>query len=99
MNNAVFRKTMKNISKHRNIKLITSQGAYLKAVMKPNFKSGVRVHVQNFGGVASRVPWGLCDSFGKTGNLAAWVTKVCLKCTEKLGYGGRVTFDNIFKSS
>ena len=21
----------------------------------------------------------------KTGNLAAWVTKVCLKCTEKLG--------------
>ena len=38
-----------------------------------------------FGGVASRVPWGWRDSFGKTGNLAAWVTKVCLKCTEKLG--------------
>ena len=43
------------------------------------------VHVQNFGGVASRVPWGWRDSFGKTGNLAGWVTKVCLKCTEKLG--------------
>ena len=37
------------------------------------------VHVQNFGGGGWR------DSFGKTGNLAGWVTKVCLKCTEKLG--------------
>ena len=42
MNNAVFGKTMKNIRKHRNIKLITNREAYLKAVMKPNFKSGVR---------------------------------------------------------
>ena len=42
MNNAVFGKTMENIRKHRNIKLITNQEAYLKAVMKPNFKSGVR---------------------------------------------------------
>ena len=41
MNNAVFGKTMENIRKHRNIKLITSREAYLKAVMKPNFKSGV----------------------------------------------------------
>ena len=41
MNNTVFGKTMENIRKHRNIKLITSQEAYLKAVMKPNFKSGV----------------------------------------------------------
>ena len=40
MNNAVFSKTMENIRKHRNIKLITSREAYLKAVMKPNFKSG-----------------------------------------------------------
>ena len=39
MNNAVFGKTMENIRKHRNIKLITSREAYLKAVMKPNFKS------------------------------------------------------------
>ena len=42
MNNSVFGKTMENIRKHRNIKLITSREAYLKAVMKPNFKSGVR---------------------------------------------------------
>ena len=41
MNNAVFGKTMENIRKHRNIKLITSREAYLNAVMKPNFKSGV----------------------------------------------------------
>ena len=42
MNDAVFGKTMENIRKHRNIKLVTNQEAYLKAVMKPNFKSGVR---------------------------------------------------------
>ena len=41
MNNSVFGKTMKNIRKHRNIKLVTNREAYLKAVMKPNFKSGV----------------------------------------------------------
>ena len=41
MNNSVFGKMMENIRKHRNIKLITNQEAYLKAVMKPNFKSGV----------------------------------------------------------
>ena len=32
---------MENIRKHRNIKLVTNREAYLKAVMKPNFKSGV----------------------------------------------------------
>ena len=42
MNNAVFGRAMENIRKHRNIKLVTNQEAYLKAVMKPNFKSGVR---------------------------------------------------------
>ena len=42
MNNAVFGKTMENIRKHRNIKLVTNQEAYLKAVMKPNFKSVVQ---------------------------------------------------------
>ena len=41
MNNSVFGKTMENIRKHRNIKLVTNLEAYLKAVMKPNFKSGV----------------------------------------------------------
>ena len=41
MNNVVFGKTMENIRKHRNIKLVTSRESYLKTVMKPNFKSGV----------------------------------------------------------
>ena len=41
MNNAVFGKTMENIRKHRNIKLVTNRETYLKTVMKPNFKSGV----------------------------------------------------------
>ena len=40
MNNSAFGKTMENIRKHRSIKLVTNQEAYLKAVMKPNFKSG-----------------------------------------------------------
>ena len=31
---------MENKRKHRNIKLVTNLEAYLKAVMKPNFKSG-----------------------------------------------------------
>ena len=41
MNNSVFGKTMENIRKHRNIKLVTTEGKYLRTVMKPNFKSGV----------------------------------------------------------
>ena len=42
MNNSIgFRKNVENIRKHRNIKLITNREAYLKVVMKPNFKSGV----------------------------------------------------------
>ena len=42
MNNAVFGKTMENIRKHRNFKLVMSEAQYLKTVMKPNFESGVR---------------------------------------------------------
>ena len=42
MNNSVFGKTMENIKKHRNIKLVTNQEGYLKRVMKPNFKSGIQ---------------------------------------------------------
>ena len=41
MNNAVFGKTMENIHKHRNIKLVNNETDYLRCIMKPNFKSGV----------------------------------------------------------
>ena len=41
MNNSVFGKTMENIRKHKNIKLVTNKAQYLKTLMKPNFTSGV----------------------------------------------------------
>ena len=41
MNDVVSGKTMENIRKHRNIKLVTNRETYLKTVMHPNFKSGV----------------------------------------------------------
>ena len=41
MNNTVFGKTLENIRKHRNIKLVTCRELYLCTVMLPNFKSGV----------------------------------------------------------
>ena len=48
-----------------------------------------KVHVQNFffGGVASRVPWGWRDSYGKTGNFVRVGDKSMLKMYKKAGVG------------
>ena len=41
INNSVFGKTMENVRKCRNIKLVMTEEKYLCTIMKPNFKFGV----------------------------------------------------------
>ena len=59
---------------------------------------GARSEFFFWGGVASRVPWRWRDSYAKTGNFGRVGDKNMLKMYKKAGVG-RVTFDNIFKSS
>ena len=40
MNSSILGKTMNNIRKHKNMKLVKSQEKYVKYVMNPNFKDG-----------------------------------------------------------
>ena len=37
MNNSVFGKTMKNVRKHRHIKLVTTEEKIIKLVSEPNY--------------------------------------------------------------
>ena len=39
MNNAVFGKTMENVTKHRDIKLVTTDKKRSKLVSKPNYQT------------------------------------------------------------
>ena len=50
MNNSVFGKTMENIRKHKDMRLVTEETSYKKLVMKPNFKDG-RKFSENLMGV------------------------------------------------
>lgn len=44
MNNSVFGKTMENLRKRCNVKLVNSEAKYLKYVAKPTFKDGSKIN-------------------------------------------------------
>ena len=41
MNNSVFARTMDNVRKHKDIKLVINKESHLKTVMQPNFKLAI----------------------------------------------------------
>ena len=42
MNNSVFGQTMENVRKHRDIKLVTTEGIIIKLVSEPNYHTTKR---------------------------------------------------------
>ena len=46
-----------------------------------------QVHIQNFGGMANRVPWGWRDSYGKMGSFGRVGDKSMFKMYKKAGVG------------
>ena len=80
---------------HAPFQISFTHSAFLKGQGSNQFNS-IQIYSQNGtrctfrifffgGGVASPVPWGWRDCYGKTEILAGWVTKICLKGTKKLG--------------
>ena len=50
-------KTIENIRTHRNIKLVMTEEKYLKTIMKPNFKSGIRFGENLMGCEMGKIKW------------------------------------------
>ena len=71
-------KTEESIAKRKN---------NLKAHFSKRDPLSVRSEFFFWGGVASRVPWGWCDSYGKTGNFGRVGDKSMFKMYKKAGVG------------